>query len=216
MPEFAPPTGWTPRTLPSLRKALIAWFDAHRRDLPWRADRDPYRIWVSEVMLQQTTVAAVVPYFERFVAAFPTLTDLAAADEQRVLALWAGLGYYRRARHLHRAARQLAAGHGGALPDDVAVWAGLPGVGRYILGAVLSQAFDRRLPIVEANSLRVLARLFASTIGSRRSNACDSTAPRMYRPTPGRSAHNSGSSGNCPPWSFTSRLAAACRWRARR
>ena len=78
MPEFAPPTGWTPRTLPSLRKALIAWFDAHRRDLPWRADRDPYRIWVSEVMLQQTTVAAVVPYFERFVAAFPTLTDLAA------------------------------------------------------------------------------------------------------------------------------------------
>jgi len=160
VPEFAPPTGWTPRTLPSLRKALIAWFDAHRRDLPWRADRDPYRIWVSEVMLQQTTVAAVVPYFERFVAAFPTLTDLAAADEQRVLALWAGLGYYRRARHLHRAARQLAAGHGGALPDDVAVWAGLPGVGRYILGAVLSQAFDRRLPIVEANSLRVLARLF--------------------------------------------------------
>jgi A/G-specific adenine glycosylase len=160
VPEFAPPAGWTARTLPALRKSLLAWFDAHRRDLPWRADRDPYRVWVSEVMLQQTTVAAVVPYFERFVAAFPTLADLAAADEEGVLALWAGLGYYRRARHLHRAARELMARHGGALPDDPAVWANLPGVGRYILGAVLSQAFDRRLPIVEANSLRVLARLF--------------------------------------------------------
>src|SRR5581483_10148659 len=93
-----------------------------------------YRVWVSEVMLQQTTVAAVVPYFERFVAAFPTVADLAAADEQRVLALWAGLGYYRRARHLHRAAKELVARHGGALPDDPAVWAALPGVGRYILG----------------------------------------------------------------------------------
>ncbi len=160
MPEFALPVGWTPRTLSNVRKALLAWFDRHRRDLPWRADRDPYRIWVSEVMLQQTTVAAVVPYFERFLAAFPTLAALAAADEQDVLRLWAGLGYYRRARHLHRAARRLVAEHGGALPDDPAVWAGLPGVGRYILGAVLSQAFDRRLPIVEANSLRVLARLF--------------------------------------------------------
>jgi A/G-specific adenine glycosylase len=160
VPEFAPPDAWTPRTLPALRRALVAWFDRHRRNLPWRADRDPYRVWVSEVMLQQTTVAAVVPYFERFVAAFPTVADLAAADEQRVLALWAGLGYYRRARHLHRAAKELAARHGGALPDDPAVWADLPGVGRYILGAVLSQAFDRRLPIVEANSLRVLARLF--------------------------------------------------------
>jgi A/G-specific adenine glycosylase len=160
VPEFAPPAGWTPRTLSAVRKALLAWFDANRRDLPWRADRDPYRIWVSEVMLQQTTVAAAVPYFERFVAAFPTVADLAAADEQRVLAAWAGLGYYRRARHLHRAARELAASHGSALPDDPEVWARLPGVGRYTLGAVLSQAFDRRLPVVEANSQRVLARLF--------------------------------------------------------
>jgi A/G-specific adenine glycosylase len=144
--------------LPS--RKLLAWFDRHRRDLPWRADRDPYRIWVSEVMLQQTTVAAVVPYFERFLAALPTVEALAAADEQQVLKLWEGLGYYRRARHLHAAARHLAAAHPGGLPDDPDVWAGLPGVGRYILGAVLSQAFDRRLPIVEANSMRVLARLF--------------------------------------------------------
>src|SRR4051794_24586502 len=148
------------KALTSLRRRLLAWFDKHRRDLPWRQDRDPYRIWVSEVMLQQTTVAAVVPYFERFLAAFPTLADLAAADEQDVLRLWEGLGYYRRARHLHQAARRLVAEHGGELPDDPAVWRELPGVGRYILGAVLSQAFDRRLPIVEANSLRVLCRLF--------------------------------------------------------
>ena len=154
------PAAWTSRTLASVRRALLGWFDANRRDLPWRADRDPYRVWVSEVMLQQTTVAAVVPYFERFVAAFPTVAALAAADEQAVLKLWQGLGYYRRARHLHRAAKELVETHDGALPDDPAVWADLPGVGRYILGAVLSQAFDRKLPIVEANSIRVLSRLF--------------------------------------------------------
>jgi A/G-specific adenine glycosylase len=150
----------SPSARSAFRRALLAWFDRHRRDLPWRANRDPYRIWVSEVMLQQTTVAAVVPYFHRFLAAFPTLQSLAAADEQQVLKVWEGLGYYRRARHLHAAAKQLLAEHG-TLPDDLGVWAELPGVGRYILGAVLSQAFDRKLPIVEANTLRVLARLFA-------------------------------------------------------
>jgi A/G-specific adenine glycosylase len=111
-------------------------------------------------MLQQTTVAAVVPYFERFIAALPDVRALASADEQQVLKLWEGLGYYRRARHLHAAAKALVKEHSGELPDDPAVWESLPGVGRYILGAVLSQAFDRRLPIVEANSLRVLSRLF--------------------------------------------------------
>jgi A/G-specific adenine glycosylase len=154
------PPGWTARTLPAVRRALLAWFDAHRRPLPWRADRDPYRVWVSEVMLQQTTVAAAGPYFERFVAAFPTVQSLAAADEQQVLKLWEGLGYYRRARHLHAAARRVVAEHAGTVPSDPAAFADLPGVGRYILGAVLSQAFDARAPIVEANSLRVLARWF--------------------------------------------------------
>jgi A/G-specific adenine glycosylase len=149
-----------PQTLRSLRDKLLTWFDANQRLLPWRADRDAYRVWVSEVMLQQTTIAAVVPYFERFIAALPNIQALAAADEQQVLKLWEGLGYYRRARHLHAAAKQLVASHGGKLPDDPEVWSDLPGVGRYILGAVLSQAFDRRLPIVESNSLRVLARLF--------------------------------------------------------
>src|SRR5262245_45693205 len=147
--------------LPILRRRLLAWFDRHRRDLPWRRDRDPFRIWVSEVMLQQTTVAAVALRFEQFLRRFPDVTALAASDEQDVLHEWSGLGYYRRARNLHAAARRLVADHGGELPDDPAVWAELPGVGRYILGAVLSQAFDRRLPVVEANTRRVLARMFA-------------------------------------------------------
>ena len=162
---FSLPAGWSGRALAGLRAKLLNWFDKHHRDLPWRhatdGARDPYRVWVSEVMLQQTTVAAVVPYFNRFVAALPDVRALAAADEQQVLKLWEGLGYYRRARHLHAAAKALVAAHGGELPDSPDVWAELPGVGRYILGAVLSQAFDRPLPIVEANSLRVLARLFA-------------------------------------------------------
>jgi len=111
-------------------------------------------------MLQQTTVAAVVPYFERFIASFPNLRAMAEADEQLVLKHWEGLGYYRRARHLHTAAKQLLSEYGEELPDDPATWITLPGVGRYILGAVLSQAFDRRLPIVETNSLRVLTRFF--------------------------------------------------------
>jgi A/G-specific adenine glycosylase len=143
-----------------VRRRLLTWYDRHRRDLPWRRDRDPYRIWVSEVMLQQTQVATVVPFFERFLQAFPTLNALAAAPEQEVLRLWEGLGYYRRARDLHRAARRLVADHGGAFPDDPDAVARLPGVGRYTVGAVLSQAFDRRLPILEANSRRVLCRLF--------------------------------------------------------
>jgi A/G-specific adenine glycosylase len=143
-----------------LRRRLLAWFGRHRRDLPWRRDRDPYRIWVSEVMLQQTQVAAVIPFYLRFLQSFPTLTALAAAAEQDILGHWEGLGYYRRARDLHRAARTLAAGHDGKVPDDPVEFGRLPGVGRYILGAVLSQAFNRRLPILEANSLRVLSRFF--------------------------------------------------------
>jgi A/G-specific adenine glycosylase len=143
-----------------LAPRLLNWFVRHRRNLPWRRDRDPYRIWVSEVMLQQTQVATVVPYFERFLQRFPTLADLAAAEEQEVLRLWEGLGYYRRARDLLRSARQMVAHHGGVFPADVTRMTGLPGMGEYTRNAVLSQAFDLRLPILEVNTQRVLSRLF--------------------------------------------------------
>ncbi len=157
----------TPESHTAFRRKLLAWFDCAKRDLPWRTSRDPYRIWVSEVMLQQTTVVVVIPFYERFLVSFPSVQALAAADEQTVLNHWQGLGYYRRARHLHAAAKRLVHEQAGELPDDPAVWAALPGVGRYILGAVLSQAFDRRLPIVEANTLRVLSRLFGSRLDPR-------------------------------------------------
>jgi A/G-specific adenine glycosylase len=154
--------------LPARERArLLKWFDRHHRPLPFRESRDPYRIWVSEVMLQQTTVTAVVPYFERFILRFTTVSHLANASEVEVLKLWEGLGYYRRAKHLHAAAKRLAQDHGDHLPNDPAYWLALPGVGRYIQGAVLSQAFDRRLPIVEANTLRVLSRLFGYTADPR-------------------------------------------------
>ncbi|MBI3824248.1 MAG: A/G-specific adenine glycosylase [Planctomycetes bacterium] len=148
------------RDVASIRRRLLAWFRKNARPLPWRATRDPYRIWISEVMLQQTQVAAVIPYFKRFLKHFPTLPKLAQADEQMVLRLWEGLGYYRRARDLCRAARLLRNNKYRTIPDDPEVVRTLPGFGRYTTNAVLSQAYDRRLPIVEANSRRVLCRLF--------------------------------------------------------
>jgi A/G-specific adenine glycosylase len=142
-----------------VRRALAAWYARGHRDLPWRRDRDPYRILVSETMLVQTTVAAVAPYFERFLALFPTVEALAKADEAAVLKAWEGLGYYRRARQLHQAAKAIVRDHAATVPSDPATLLALPGVGRYIAGAVLSFAFDQPAPIVEANTQRVLARL---------------------------------------------------------
>lgn len=144
-----------------IRERLVAWYGQGHRDLPWRADHDPYRILVAETMLVQTTVAAVVPYYERFLRRFPTVQDLAAAEPDAVVKAWEGLGYYRRARQLHAAARAIVAEHGGRVPEDLDTLQALPGVGRYIAGAVLSFAFDRPAPIVEANTRRVLARLLA-------------------------------------------------------
>jgi A/G-specific adenine glycosylase len=146
--------------LPAIRRQLLSWFRDNARNLPWRRTRDPYRIWISEVMLQQTQVATVIPYFKRFLKQFPTLAQLARADEQAVLRLWEGLGYYRRARDLCRAARQLHGRKCRTIPDDPDLVSALPGFGRYTTNAVLSQAYDRRLPILEANSERVLCRLF--------------------------------------------------------
>jgi A/G-specific adenine glycosylase len=154
-------TGEDPSWRLRVRSALINWYGQGHRDLPWRGRHDAYRILVSETMLVQTTVAAVIPYFERFLARFPTVEALAEADEADVLKAWEGLGYYRRARQLHEAARLIVRDHGAIIPDDPDDLIALPGVGRYIAGAVLSFAFDRPAPIVEANTRRVLARLLA-------------------------------------------------------
>ncbi|MEI7035907.1 A/G-specific adenine glycosylase [Fulvimonas yonginensis] len=148
----------------TLAARLLPWFDRHgRHDLPWQTSaadgrRDAYRVWLSEVMLQQTQVATVIPYFRRFTAALPTLPALAAADEDQVLALWSGLGYYRRARFLHRAARLCVERHGGELPHDFDALAALPGIGRSTAGAILAQAHGQRFPILDGNVKRVLAR----------------------------------------------------------
>ena len=144
---------------PETRAALLAWFDRHRRDLPWRRTRDPYAIWVSEIMLQQTRVAAVLEHYARWMERFPTVAALAAAEEHEVLALWSGLGYYRRARMLHRAARVIAAEHGGVLPRTAAALRALPGIGAYTSAAIASIAFGEPVAVVDGNVERVVTRL---------------------------------------------------------
>jgi A/G-specific adenine glycosylase len=146
----------------SFAARLLAWYDDHgRKDLPWQRDPTPYRVWVSEVMLQQTQVATVIPYFERFMARFPAVTDLAAASVDEALALWSGLGYYSRARNLHRAAVQIAGEHGGEFPPDLEQVLALPGIGRSTAGAILALAQNQRHPILDGNVRRVLARYHA-------------------------------------------------------
>jgi A/G-specific adenine glycosylase len=139
---------------------LLEWFAAHARDLPWRRDRTPYRVWVSEVMLQQTQVTTVESYYERFLDRFPTVEALADASLEEVLKVWEGLGYYARARHLHEAARQLVSANGGHLPTCFDELKALPGVGVYTAGAVASIAFGQRVPAVDGNARRVLCRVF--------------------------------------------------------
>jgi len=139
--------------------ALLAWFDLHgRKDLPWQRERTPYRVWLSEVMLQQTQVRTVIPYFERFVDALPTLAALASAPQDRVLALWSGLGYYSRARNLQRTAQICIGEHAGDLPRDIEALSALPGIGRSTAAAILAQAFGERHAILDGNVRRVLAR----------------------------------------------------------
>lgn len=155
-------TGWeSPDQIRRFRKALQQWYRRHRRSFPWRETHDPYRIWISEIMLQQTTVAAVIPYYERFFKRFPTLMALAQAPEQDVLRHWEGLGYYSRARNLHRAAQLLIEEHAGDFPRTPEELQQLPGIGRYTAGAIASFAFDQPGPIVEANTQRLYARLTA-------------------------------------------------------
>jgi A/G-specific adenine glycosylase len=142
-----------------LRERLLAWYGRAKRDLPWRRTRDPYAIWLSEVMLQQTRVDTVVPYFERFLARWPTVSSLAEAPIDDVLAAWSGLGYYRRARMLHSGARAIAAAR--AFPSDAEGLARVPGIGRYTAGAVASIAYGEAAPLVDGNVARVFARIFA-------------------------------------------------------
>lgn len=145
--------------MPSPAQDLLTWFDRHRRDLPWRHSRDPYRVWLSEIMLQQTRVEVVLPYYQRFLERFPTADALAAAGIDEVLALWSGLGYYRRARQLHAAAQQVAAA--GGFPSTLEGWRELPGVGPYTAAAVASIAFGVAAPVLDGNVERVVSRWLA-------------------------------------------------------
>lgn len=150
-------------TVKSIRSRLLRWYRIEQRDLPWRRTRDPYRIWLSEVMLQQTTVRTVTPRYGAFLELFPDLPTLASASEDEVLAAWSGLGYYSRARSFHRAARIVVNDHNGEVPSEPSLFRALPGVGPYTAGAVLSIAFDAPEPLVDGNVARLLSRLFAIT-----------------------------------------------------
>ena len=163
----------SPRQLVSLRRNLLSWYRANRRDFPWRRGCDPYRIWLAEIMLQQTRIAAVLPYYERFLERFPNVRELARTRESEVLKYWAGLGYYSRARNLHRAAKQIVREHAAQFPSDPEQALALPGIGHYTAAAILSIAYDVPLAALDGNVARVLARLFAVR--------CDLRAPKTWR-----------------------------------
>ena len=151
-----------PRLLKKIVQPLLDWYDANARILPWREQPEPYRVWLSEIMLQQTRVEAVKPYFERFLAALPTIRSLAEAPEDRLMKLWEGLGYYNRARNLQKAARMILERHNGIFPSDFEEILALPGIGEYTAGAISSIAFGKPEPAVDGNVLRVMSRLLES------------------------------------------------------
>ncbi len=160
----ASPVPLSGKDLVIFRRALLRWYDANRRDLPWRATRDPYRIWLSEIMLQQTRVAAVLEHYRIFLQRFPNVQTLSAASEDEVLAAWSGLGYYRRARMLHQCSRELVRRQGGKFPHSVEELQTLPGIGRYTAAAIASIAFAEPVAVVDGNVERVLQRLTGSTL----------------------------------------------------
>lgn len=172
-----------------MREALLHWFRRHKRDLPWRGVKDPYAVWISEIMLQQTQVSTVIPYYARFLKRFPTVKALAKAPLQDVLGLWKGLGYYSRARNLHRAAKEIVERHGGALPCTAAELRELPGFGRYTSGAVASIAFGEEAPIVDGNVARVFSRVHAIDAPpgdkAREARLWDEAARLVKGPDPG-------------------------------
>lgn len=149
------------KNYPAIQTNLLKWYHQHQRQMPWRGEADPYKIWVSEVMLQQTQVATVIPYYARFISRFPTIAALAAASLDDVLKQWEGLGYYARCRNLHKAAQEIVEKHAGTLPQTYADLRQLPGFGQYTAGAVASIAFGEAVPAVDGNVKRVISRLFA-------------------------------------------------------
>jgi len=149
------------RDFSTITQKILSWYKKNRRDLPWRRTKDPYHIWISEIMLQQTQVDTVIPFYERFLSKFPTVQTLAAARLDRVLKAWENMGYYARARHLHAAAKQIVQECEGKIPDRTETLLRLPGIGRYTAGAILSIAFGKPVPVVDANVRRVLSRIFA-------------------------------------------------------
>ncbi len=151
---------WEEEKITSFREKLLAWYDANKRDLPWRMTQDPYKIWISEIMLQQTRVDTVIPYYERFLDWFPTIADLAQAPEEKLLKAWEGLGYYSRVRNMQKAAQQIMEDHGGVFPSSYDEISKLKGIGPYTAGAIASIAFGLPEPAVDGNVMRVLARLF--------------------------------------------------------
>lgn len=151
----------TSSQLQKLRRSLLSWYAQQGRDLPWRNTRDPYQIWVSEIMLQQTQVKTVIPYYQRWLAQFPTVADLAQADQQQVLKAWEGLGYYARGRNLHKAAQKVVSDFNKQIPDDLEAILTLPGIGRTTAGGILSAAFNHPVSILDGNVKRVLARIVA-------------------------------------------------------
>ena len=153
-------TMWEEEKIASFREKLLVWYDAHKRDLPWRRTQDPYKIWISEIMLQQTRVDTVIPYYERFLDWFPTVADLAQAPEEKLLKAWEGLGYYSRVRNMQKAAQQIMENHGGVFPSSYEEISKLKGIGPYTAGAIASIAFGLPEPAVDGNVMRVLARLF--------------------------------------------------------
>lgn len=153
-------TMWEEEKIASFREKLLVWYDAHKRDLPWRRTQDPYKIWISEIMLQQTRVDTVIPYYELFLDWFPTVADLAQAPEEKLLKAWEGLGYYSRVRNMQKAAQQIMEDHGGVFPSSYDEISKLKGIGPYTAGAIASIAFGLPEPAVDGNVMRVLARLF--------------------------------------------------------
>ncbi len=174
MTTFSLPSRTRIRTI---RKNLLRWYDGQKRDLPWRQDNDPYRVWISEIMLQQTRVEQAIPYFDRFIDAFPTVDALASRDLDQVLKKWEGLGYYSRARNIHAAAKMVCEEYGGYLPSDLGELQRLPGIGRYTAGAIKSIAYNEPAPAVDGNVVRVLSRLFVLDVDTK-----DAKARKLLEP----------------------------------